>query len=476
MAVKKRWLALALIIVALLASLEAMPRSMVVQLAVPGTAAFVSNTGPYGTSMLAQKLESMGYKIQVIGGPGQLEQVDLGGYTDLVYLVVAPTNITATYAQAIARTLTSIAGAGHVRVHLVVFDELGLTGENVLARQVEAVVCPQSGVYATIRTVTPRNTYATILFSDGRSLATGLTSRIDFTVQTGPGTFKELAGPSWTMKPSLPYSVQGVWTVEAAVFPSPAEKPLWVPAAAACVSGEGSVVLVADSTIAVNMAAQNDTAYLDEDIRLITLGVPPRNRTLVVVDGSLYTDLSHNIMVRLHPSFLLLSLASAYRLAEARGLQFFQALGIKGLLTMLSGAVLMLATWGASRISSERTPKKAGKRLEPSGPSLGRIARGLMGVFGSYSRLERACKLAGQTIRGGSVRELALSIPDPAAREVAVGLLTDIEESCRVPFKQVLSYIPLWGGRARRVEEDLDLLLSILRLRSPFPRGETGEG
>ena len=466
MAFKKKWLTVAFIIVALLASLQSMPRSLVVELSVPGTAAYISNPSPYGTSILARALEKAGYTVKPIGGTQDLQSLNLQGYTDLVYLIIAPQNLTLQYARDVARTLNSISDEYGVRIHVIVFDELGLPGETVLLRAMGDSICP-GRPYIKINNTVPANEYATILYDDGVKLPTGYTSSVQaYLIKEGK---LEIVSPTrWETQPQLPQRIDGE-EILAAVMPAPdGLTPVWVPLAIACSSARGSIVAVADSTPAVNLATSNNTEYIREDIRMITYGIPRDNKTIIIADGALYTNIANNIAIRLHPSFLLIAAASLYARAEQRGLELVNALGLSGVLLILAGSIVMISTWGASSFASRkgRKEKRKGKKkeasLEPK-PSLRRSIGSLRGLIAPREALEKACVEAKRSLRAHSVRELAYSTPDPILRDIVLEGLREIETICS--RRGLPGPLPFWGWRVRRVEALLEEVLSLLKIK-----------
>ncbi len=466
MAFKKKWLALALVIVALLASLQSMPRSLIVEISLPGTAAYVSNPTPFGTSILARSLEEAGYTVKPVAGVGDLASIDLNGYTDLVYLIVAPQNLTLQYAREITQSLNAISEKYGVRVHVVVFDELGLPGEAVLLRSMGDTVCPGTP-YIKINNTVPANEYATILFSDGVRLATGYTSNVEAYVITG-GKVNVVSPKSWGAPPALPQQVAPHEEILAAVTPAPdGYSPVWVPLAIGCSTPEGSIVAVADSTPAVNLATSNNTEYIREDIKLITYGIPRDNRTIIVADGALYTNIANNLAIRLHPSFLLIAASAIYSRLEQRGLELVNSLGLRGLLLVLAGSIVMVSTWGASTFASRKGEKTRWRQrrkeasLAPQ-PSIRRGLSGIRGIIASREAMDKACAEAARLLKSHSVRELAYSMSDPGLREIVVADLAELESLCsRRGFPGPL---PLWGLRARRVRALVREVLSLLRI------------
>lgn len=461
MALKKRWLILALLVIGLLASLQAVPREIVLKFTIPGNASFIENEGPYGTSLLAEYLEEKGLDVVTVPSIDAIRDLDLGNYQDIIYLVISPVNITSEYAMKNVYTQLKDLTASK-RVHLVVFDEYPTKGEVLLAENFEKDICGDR-YFIISDEVVPINEYATAIFYDRLQLPTGYTSFIsspdfkDRPLVSTPGVV------DFTKLGILTYPVNPLGLI----WPGPEGGTSWNLMAASCKGYKGGVVLVADSTIAINMAARNNTDYLEASYDLITATLPYNNNdTLVVIDEYIYSSNPQSLVVKLHPSILLIYLVKIYERVEGYALNRLSQENLAGLIAALLGLLILLASWlsttYASRIKREEdtllksiTRQKKTKKRLPTMP----------GFIGSYHELQSVCERARKELKAMRIDDLIRAHDNSDLRKLVETLYEEVEGSCKVRVNPILVFLPIWGGRIRRIRESIDLLASLLRIR-----------
>ncbi|MCE4620527.1 MAG: hypothetical protein F7C33_05830 [Desulfurococcales archaeon] len=434
----KKWLALVLVIVALLASLEYMPRNILLRVAIPSDASYPLNKGPYGTSKLWNMLASKGYREAIVYGYSGLPR--LRNVKDVVILEIGGSS-TAPPSEAyrLARDLV----ARNVRVHLIVLDEEPSQGVSKYIENVSDLLCG----YTPPRIRGPLNsTYNDLyLVVDGKAydLPTGYTGYLSYT--TDP-----VATPG---KPRLPEN-QGLYKLIAAAwpYPSPPYNGFWYIIGAECRSNRGSVVLIADSTIATNMEADAHPEAVEAITNIINDRVSSPRTTLILVDEEFYVNPGQGnvqLILSLHPSIFLLAFAKAYSGIEKFVIKDLVGHHLTPLLVLGIATVLSAATLYASRITGkEKVRVKTGrKRSWKLGITL---SLGLGSWSDAYTVCMRAEKysrlITGHDTSLGTIRELT----------------QEVGELCRrVRGSRVLRYIPLWGSLKRRIIVNTALALSI---------------
>ncbi|MEB3846659.1 MAG: hypothetical protein GSR74_01630 [Desulfurococcales archaeon] len=434
----KKWLALALVIVALLASLEYMPRNVLLRVAVPSDASYPLNKGPYGTSKLWSTLASEGYREAIVYGFSGLPK--LQNIRDVVILEIGGSSPTPpSEAYKLVRSLV----ARQVRVHLLVLDEEPSPGVSRLIENISYIICD----YMSLRIRGPlNNTYNDLyLVVGGKSydLPTGYTGYLAYT--TGP-----ITTPG---KPHLPER-QGLYRLIAAAwpYPSPPMNGFWYIAGAECKSSKGSVVLIADSTIATNMEAEAHPEALEAIAGIIRERVSSPKTTLILVDEEFYVNPGQGnlqLILSLHPSIFLLAFARIYAGIEGFVVKSLVSHHLTPLLVLGIATVLSAATIHSSRITGKEKEEEKKRRKRLRKPSIT-----LSMELGSWSDAYTACRRTEKygrliTGHGSSFRTIRR-------------LTLESRELCRrVEGSRILRYIPLWGSLRRRIIVNMALALSI---------------
>ena len=149
-----------------------------------------------------------------------------------------------------------------------------------------------------------------------------------------------------------------------------------------------------------------------------------------------------NLLLRLHPSVLLLALAKVYRDAELTILSLFARDRLLWLIMLAVGMILLSATWLATPLSSRirQAQEKAARRLP-------RIV--FPPVLGGWREAALACEKAERAARMVPRPERPAS---PVEEHIA-DALQRLKSTCRIvktaPFP--LQALPLWGWAKRRV-------------------------
>ncbi|MCE4617911.1 MAG: hypothetical protein F7C37_00530 [Desulfurococcales archaeon] len=435
----KKLLAVILILIALTASLEYLPRNILLKVAIPTNAPYPLNEAPSGTSILWGKLEEKGYKTAIIYGASGLPGFE--NITDLVYLAVGgtlPENASLTEAYA----LLSAAQSRGIRVHYILLDEYPMPPVVDLTIQASQLICRLNPPIVKGILNSTISTYYGIVDGKEYVMPTGYTGYITWTGD--PITYPA--------RPVLPQNYEGYRIIAAAwPYPSQPYSGEWYAVGAECRSSKGSVVIIADSTIAVNLETSVVNESVDYLLALIRDRVESPNTTLIVSDEELYVSpgsQSLQLVLSLHPSVLLMALSRAYTALEKLALDSLQKVNLTPLVIGAIAALLATAAIYSSIYGERRKYKFKRKKERKSFTDLL--------PFGFWSNAERTCDIA--------MRYVGVLSPGegPVGREIS-RLSREIASSCkRVRSANLLiRYIPLWGGIKRRVENELAIVLSL---------------
>jgi len=448
-AASRRWLAIALALVAIAASLEYVPRDLLFRVAVPDDAAFPLNEGPLGTSELWARLSEAGYGTAIVYGTSGVAAA-VEGARDVVYLLVAPGPATPDAPREPLAALDALLAQGK-RVHVVLLDEQPEPAARDFTAQAWARLCPGTPM-PRLPTVILENSVAVIAASVGGAewrVPSGYTGYI-----SGPaGAYPE----AYAAQPALPLEARGV-TYFAAAWPSTLEPTpgAWVIVGARCEGERGSVAILADSTIAVNLAAATAPEALELAVAIVEEAAPDAAAAVVVVDEAFYSGAGEGgdiaLILRLHPSVLVLAMAQVYRSVEASVLAAFGERGLDWLIVLAAGLALVSATWTATGVSARRVAGRK-RRGRGAGPR----------VWGSWAAASEACARAREAAR------LA-----PASGPGPVGEHARLHESrLRLTCSLVrlapppLRWLPVWGWAAERARRDALALLLLTGVVSP---------
>jgi len=99
--IKRRYLAAALLFLLINAALEATPKDVVISLGISPTSASPRNPGPYGTSELAELLESEGYRVRIVASFGDIDYAVSKSASRVIVVVIAPENLSSSDVDAL---------------------------------------------------------------------------------------------------------------------------------------------------------------------------------------------------------------------------------------------------------------------------------------------------------------------------------------------------------------------------------------
>lgn len=446
----RKLLAVALLLIALTASLEYTPRNILLRVAIPVNAPYPLNDSPSGTSILWRSLGEAGYKTAIVYGLSGLPRLE--NVTDLVYLAVGGT-LPEDAGLGEAYNLMKSAADGGVRVHYMLFDENPKPPIVNLTLQVSRLICgvDPPGVIGILNS--SLSTYYGVAGGREYVLPTGYTGYIEW-----------MGAPiAYPARPTLPqdYGAEGPapshrgpqgygYRVIAAAwpYPSPPHQGEWYAVGVECSSVKGSVVIVADSTITVNLETGTVSDSIEYLESLVGERVESPGTTLVVSDEELYVapgGEALQLVLSLHPSVLLVAVSRVYSSLESLALDALRSTGLSALIVAAVAATLVSAGVYSS-IYGER-------RREP-GKGRGRLSLTL--PFGSWARAYSACGVAERharipTLEGGPLGEEAARIAGRIASRC------ERVRGANLFFK----LLPVWGGVGRSVEWDLAVLLAL---------------
>ncbi len=350
----KKWLVFVFVLVALLASLEYMPRNVLLRVAIPADASYPLNEGDTGTSMLWDRLRGEGYRVAIVYGRSGL--VGLENVSDVVYLSVAGSTPVSDAVDGFQDIMDVVIGQGK-RFHFILLDEAPTPQERAMLLRASNTLCGSEP--PPISTKVLNNTIATLYaVINGR----------DYVVSTGYLGYIEVAGAPLAAptRPVLPQPVQGYprYVAFASSWPYPQEpyRGYWYIVGIRCTGGRGSVTVLMDSTIAVNLAAREDPRTLDLVVDLINTATSSEpSETLVIVDEELYAGAATGnveLILRLHPSVLLLAASSLYSRAEAAAAKVLGGQGLLWLIPLAAAMAILYSSWVSTPSSSRKRMRK----------------------------------------------------------------------------------------------------------------------
>ncbi|MCE4600346.1 MAG: hypothetical protein F7C38_02100 [Desulfurococcales archaeon] len=440
----RKWLGFLLVLIAVIASLEYLPRDLLVRVAIPQDASYPLNEGPSGTSILWRALEKRGFKTKIVYGLSGMP--DLAGYKDLVYLAVGGVTREGTGLKE-AYSLLEKARARGLRIHYVLLDEAPTPPVRDLTRQASLLIC--GSIPPQIRGIlnSTISTFYGLVQGEGYDIPTGFTGYITF---TGDPIV-------YPVKPLLPQELNS-FTAIAAAWPYPAEpyQGKWYIVGVECRSARGSVVLIADSTIAVNLVTGTYNKSLDYIVNLIADRVASPETTLVVSDEELYVAPGNEnvqLILSLHPSILLLAASRLYGKAESVATSLMAKKGLTPLL--IAGIASILASAALYSSLPPRTGKEGRRGSRIAG--FGAILSSLKTLFAPLDSVVPLCSIASRYL------ELPVSgVSHNVERELNRLKDSIVRECSRVERMRVFSrFLPVWGLVKRRLESSLVVYLSL---------------
>ncbi len=365
MRLRASYVALIMIVIALNAALEAVPKDVVISTGFNPLSASPRNPGPYGTSDLVALLRSEGFKVLVVASLQDLPYALPDRPGRLVISVIAPDRISPSEREALLR----LARQGNVSI-LVATENT----ENISTSIVEDLSLIKCGAPVFLPAVSAAP-YRILYNATGDSaLVVGLPGegRVDVVatgyvapVIPGPPRAATEALQAARLPPQLvpPIRRGGVYVVAEAVLPASAASEPFVPqrftAGIACGGDGGALVVIGDSTIFTNMLiGSSGRRYADLALSIYRYLAGGRRATVVFI-ADLYSSKSYSLALKFHPSMLLTAAALKYKSLEAT-LASYLALHPAGALGVLAG--LSLAAYAAIPRELRARPSRRWRR------------------------------------------------------------------------------------------------------------------
>lgn len=394
---------MALILIAIVSAAEVRPRSVVLNVAVPEDSPGPLNDSPYGASMLVEGLSSAGHS--VIVSPSVKEVPDrLPPGSTAVYLVLGTDYFDPAYEGEVEDVLRLLAPRLYSeggRLYVVVLDEKPSEATLRLIEFAESFLCGADTIVTLNPSPVPSRASAiqSLTSLPGISglewnetlLPTGyVTYLVGYSLKYSEvlgekGNITELLSGGLPVRGAL-YSVPRVYPeppvsaergpldaslvfpgatgyIFAMAWPSGGGlvPGLWYPVGYACAGRLGGLILLGDSTIAVNRALRVNSSYAEYIAGLLPAG------SVVIFDLGLYVSegAAESIFLKLHPSILAFAFLEAYSSAERSVLGFIRSNWIFALSLVGALAALIWSNspiWAHGGRGKARAPRRGAPR------------------------------------------------------------------------------------------------------------------
>ncbi len=406
MRIRRLYLALAILFIALNASLEAVPKDVVISTGFNPLSASPRNPGPYGSSGLVSLLEEAGYKAVVVASVDDIKYASAPG-GKLIIAIIAPERLAKNELEGLER-LAAEPGVSF----LVASENLELfTSKLASAISLEkcgvniSIAPPLTEPYKALYNRTSRA--ALIVRLPGSKLHVAPTGYVSPVLVNG--SYYNVTG---RLLPPLKHG--RAYIVAIAATPPLKGRPLRIAAAAACGGSRGRVLVIGDSSVFVNEFLSSAS---DRDVVLDFFKYLGGRGSTVILIADLYGSSASKLIVHFHPSMLLTSLALYYKGLEDEA---FTMLASRHYILALIAASLALVAylalprglWVRATRASERLPEH---RKPPS--FLGEPSR----VNLENLRIEELCAFSDRLLR----HKLGLSLAEAAADPSILGYLRD---------------------------------------------------
>ncbi|MEB3860760.1 MAG: hypothetical protein GSR84_00890 [Desulfurococcales archaeon] len=429
MGLPKKTVAVLLIIIALTASLESMPRYLVASIAVPAPASGPTNESPYGTSRLVELASAMGYNTTIVYGSESLKSLEA---REVGIVLVAPYNMPEDYVERLDNVLEELRRSG-VATYILLADEVNETVNGII-EALHQDLCPFAP-QPLLGGLMVQDSVKAVFYTSGHGVVEATTGRTSYIRVQGIEPVRGLKPPAPEVRPG-PVTTWGVYA-----YAWPAGDPLpplsWYPLAYKCQSIRGGGVnVIADSTLLINkMLEDNTTRILAGEILKTSFG-PPRSGLVIAFDQEPYLDptLRADIRLRFHPSFILTTAASIYASLESQLLQVAaQHYPTLMAITLLAGLIALatLPPWlrgSRPKRSKRRKTRKEQRPKAEDEPSyceiLERLAR--EGRVDPGKMLGARCRLARAPL--GPLRRLLGDPEEEAFRKLVESGWSPLEE------------------------------------------------
>lgn len=316
----KSYLILILIVLALTASLEALPKYVIFNgISPPNTSSPLSKS-PYGLSKIVSIARDEGYKVTFIGSPDDLAYVTS---EKVVILVIAPNYISKDDISSLVKNLRKFED-----VSVIVADEIpGLTNSAALSWVLSKNLC---GNYLIFPEDIQRPLFqkALVVISYPKrgmySLLTAYVAKVRTYVSEGSNGYRELFPKSKGLE-KLPIVISGsngitidllgVVTGIENVTGAPQE---WVPYMVGCFNSKTkrNLVIIGDSSIFINEATNKSLIYAKNFVSLINLVTGGNKNYNLVFIMDFYVPPKYRLKYRFLPSIFLTWAVKAYKNVE----------------------------------------------------------------------------------------------------------------------------------------------------------------
>ena len=312
--IDKRLLAIAFIVVAVLASMDARPRTIVLSIAMSEDSPSPLNRGDLGSSIFASRLEESGFNIVIVPSPLDLSLV-LSRYEKAVIVVLGSEYLSVRSVRETLKAVESVADRLSW-IGFLVADEAPSQAFNILLEGSQNLVCGEKVLSVGRTYLAPRSIIKMMLPTGTYIVPTGYTAPIYFTSLASPG-FAIVAPENPTPLNSPPAPEVEAWMVGYAWPSTEPPRGLWYPVAGYCESPRGRVVVVGDTTIFINMTLAENTEALKAALGLVELAAGGKEAAIIFVqEHYVGEEMLASIAFKILPSVMLTYIASLYSSAE----------------------------------------------------------------------------------------------------------------------------------------------------------------
>lgn len=312
--IDKRLLIIAFIVIAILASMDARPRTIVLSIAMSEDSPSPLNTGDLGSSIFASKLEERGFNVVIVPSPLDLS-LALSKYDKAVIVILGSEYLSV---KTVRETVKAIkASSGNLSwIGFLLADEAPSQAFNTMLEESQNVVCGEKVLSIGKTYLAPRTIIKLMLPSGTYTLLTGYTAPVYFTSLASPG-FAIVAPENPTPLSNPPSPEVEAWMVGYAWPSTEPPRGLWYPIAGYCESSRGRVVVVGDTTMFINMTLSESPEALEAALGLTELAAGGKDAAIIFVqEHYVGEEALASIAFKILPSVVLTYIASLYSSAE----------------------------------------------------------------------------------------------------------------------------------------------------------------
>ncbi len=355
--IDRKLLAIAFIIIAILASMEVRPRTLVLSFAMTEASPSPLNDGPLGTSIMAETLEEAGFRVVVLAEARDLVELALSERR-LAVIIIGSEYFTERASKGMIEALTILSEmmdrGGLERLSFLLADELPTEDFRRVMFKAQEALCAESildiGGFMEVESTIAEFYLAGSTYR----VATGLTAPVYSLIQGGVAVAPLPPGSE-----TLIESPEGV-EASMVAYAWPSTRPLkglWYPLAGLCSSPRGAVLVVGDTSLFLNAAIESGATTRDLLVDMARTLLGGGEGTVVFIQEHYVSeDLYNSIVVRILPSILLITLVDSYRSVEGRVLD---AIASNGPLAAAFTASLAFITWSLMPYLRERERVKS---------------------------------------------------------------------------------------------------------------------